>query len=321
MLSPISSNLSTRTGRSQESEFRGRAELQPESALSRKAAARPDVVSRFREILRSQHGQSRPVAGRSANSQTANISASRNRHSVVLAGPSRGTADPPPSTGLIAASYSRGASAASKAPQGSEERPALPDMGLPMQSTYQGPPIDEKAGPPLHPVYKVPMVQSDSLNAYIHPLQRLGSVVAGDGSAGEIAASNVYHVPSWGLQDFVTSDGFRHRFDVEVVFGPGSAWVPNGQPRPGIHPEVSDFVLESLRQELQKAGVPVNAIASMNTMRMHGGTQGRTWHLDQVEVVSADGRKLHPTMNSVMRDPRYTVELIQEFLAEGAIPT
>jgi hypothetical protein len=320
MLSPISTSLLTRTGRANGSEASPRGAIETEGAVSRRAQGRAEAVSRFHEVLRSQRADGAPDGSRRSPSATSASATSRSQHSSFMQATSRTRQTESSLPEGFSTTYSRGTSSQAPTLLPELNAGALPPMGLPMQYTYQGPPIDESSLPPMHPVYNVPMVHPESLNAYIHPLQRVGAATVGDLSAGEISASNVYRVPAWGMQDFVTSDGFRHRFDMEVVFGPGSVAMTDGQSRPGIHPEVADFVLDNLRQQMEKAGIPQNAIASMNAMRMHGGTTNRTWHLDQIEIVSADGRSLYPSMNAAMRDPRHTIEQIQEFLGVG-IPT
>ncbi len=87
-----------------------------------------------------------------------------------------------------------------------------------------------------------------------------------------------------------------------------------------IHPEVADFVVGQLRETLVKAGVPESAIAGIHVFRSFGGPGDRQFYMDNVQFVRADGEKFSGSMNVYMRDPKYTLPILQEFFL-GEIPS
>ncbi|MCW5964811.1 MAG: hypothetical protein KIT83_12290 [Bryobacterales bacterium] len=144
----------------------------------------------------------------------------------------------------------------------------------------------------------------------------IGSIaprVAGSGPGNTAFASNLYRVPEWGLQDFVTSDGTRHRFDVEVVFPEAGATSWLGNEVRQVHPEVASFVEENLRRTMAAGGIPMSAVAQINVYRSHGGPGERPFYMDNVQFVRADGAKFSGSMNIYLRDPVQTLKVLQEF--------
>ncbi|MCU0225993.1 MAG: hypothetical protein MUF01_00010 [Bryobacterales bacterium] len=158
---------------------------------------------------------------------------------------------------------------------------------------------------------------------YVVPNEVIGSIaprLAGAGPDKTAFATNLYRVPEWGLQEFVTSDGSRHRFDVEVVFPEAkvSSWL--GGPVSQIHPEVASFVVQQLRDTLAKAGIPQSAIADIQVSRSFGGPGDRQFYMDNVRFTRADGETFGGSMNIYMRDPKHVVPMLQEFFL-GEIPS
>lgn len=216
--------------------------------------------------------------------------------------------------------------AASPVPDATAAAAAPPDPDgprymMPMQQSWTPPVIPkDESGPPLHPVYRVPMVSPESLNRYFHPLQAIGSIAPNSIGTGSEIQTTIYRVAPGGLQDFVTSDGFRHRFDVEVVFpAPGSIYWQDREST-SIHPEVAEFAVGQLRERLQEAGLDVEEL-EIEPFRMKGGTANRPWLLDQLILKQPGKEDLPISLNVAMRDPAYTVQTILERWAEPAIPS
>ena len=236
-----------------------------------------------------------------------------------------------------AETQSRGSSRLSKT---SGERGSAPTSGVPL-STESAPPTAVANGPfmmpmqqswtapvvpvtpseySLHPVYGVPMVSEATLNRYIHPLQPAGAIAPGlTESKGDIGTT-VYRVAPGGMQDFVTADGYRHRFDVEIVFPSPASFTWQDRDASEIHPEVADFASTSLREKLASSGMDV-AKLQITPFRMAGGNENRPWFLDQL-VLKMDGKQELPvSLNVAMRDPEYTIASIKEFWNQEAIAT
>lgn len=175
----------------------------------------------------------------------------------------------------------------------------------------------------LHPVYGVPMVSQAAKDAYIHFGQLTGYVwnsSAGPDVDQGAFATTTYRVPTWGVQDFVTSDGVRHRFDVGLIYPTRGTPIWNGMDVRQIHPEVEDYVLTQFEKDLREAGIPASAISSVSAIRVHGGTARQDWFVDVLRVTKPNGESIYPQMNVAMRDPRHVMELIQDFVGV-AIPT
>lgn len=281
------------------------------SALVRLTSHR--VGSRFQEMLAAE-GQT--LGGRVARGF------SRDRHG-------QGT----PASGVAAnptpAAPGSGAPPAAVTPQrGNPSQSAPPAVGylLPMQHVPYGmavqpPSLPDPSGFDFELI--VPRVPDSVVKGYMHPLEVEGSIgprQAGSGPGGAVFASNVYRVPAWGLQDFVTSDGVRHRFDVEVVFPEAGATHWLGVPVREVHPEVADFVVKTLRDNMAAAGIPTSAVQSISVARAHGGPSARPWYMDMVNFVRADGTSFSGSMNIYLRDPKHTMNTLQEFFL-GAIPS
>lgn len=195
---------------------------------------------------------------------------------------------------------------------------------MPMQQSWTPPVIPPNSSEyPLHPIYGVPMVSEATLNRYIHPLQAVGSIVpdpsAGTPAEGDIGTT-VYRVAPGGEQDFVTSDGFRHRFDVEIVFPSPSSGMWQGQDALKIHPEVAEYASQQLLDHLNEAGISTAGM-TISSYRMIGGTPERPWFLDQLVIHTQGNRDLAVSLNVAMRDPQYTVDTIREFLDSPLIPS
>lgn len=303
MLTSIHSQSLIRTGRSQANEIPAQ-KLSRIVIRARESGGRGQTVNRFSDLLQSQQATASGSRGAEVASRSSTSSNAFTLRSQIVSAEA-GLTDPEQP-----AAYRRGES-------------SLPPMGLPMQTVTEAPPRSDVPSVPMHPVYNVPMVSQESLDAYIHPLQLAGSVqpdTVGTNNNAQNFASNVYRVPDWGLQDFVTSDGKRHRFDVEIVFIPTGATSWNGLDTAKIHPEVASFVLENLRAAMAAEGIPESAVKSMDAVRLQGGANGRSWYLDQIQLVSSDGRTMYPSLNGAMRDPQHTIERIMDFLY-GDIPT
>lgn len=196
-----------------------------------------------------------------------------------------------------------------------------PRYMMPMQQSWTAPVIPkDESGPPLHPVYRVPMVSPESLNRYFHPLQAIGSIAPNSTGTGAEVQTTIYRVAPGGLQDFVTSDGFRHRFDVEVVFpAPGSIYWQDREST-SIHPEVAEFAVGQLRERLQQAGLDTKDL-TIEPFRMKGGTANRPWLLDQLILKQPGKEDLPISLNVAMRDPAYTVQTILDRWTETTIPS
>ena len=182
---------------------------------------------------------------------------------------------------------------------------------MPMQQSWVAPvvPVTESAYP-LHAVFGVPRVSEATLNRYIHPLQAVGVTTADPTEAEGNAATSVFRVAPGGLQDFVTEDGYRHRFDVEIVFPSPSTFTWQGRDATEIHPEVAEFAAESLRESMASSGMDVSKL-EITPFRMKGGNAARPWFLDQL-VLKMEGKEdLAVSLNVAMRDPGYTLETIQ----------
>jgi|GEM_PF-2654326 len=175
----------------------------------------------------------------------------------------------------------------------------------------------------IHPLYGVPMVSQAAKDAYIHFSQQTGHVwnssAGPDANQGEFATTT-YRVPSWGVQDFVTSDGVRHRFDVGLVYTTRGSEGWNGMDVNEIHPEVEAYVLTQFQQDLSEAGIPASDISSVSAIRVHGGTTKQEWFVDVLRVTKTSGESIYPQMNVAMRDPKHVMELIQDFVGAD-IPT
>lgn len=195
---------------------------------------------------------------------------------------------------------------------------------MPMQQSWTPPVIPPSTSEyRLHPIYGVPMVSEATLNRYIHPLQSVGAILpdstAETPSAGDIGTT-VYRVAPDGEQDFVTSDGFRHRFDVEIVFPSPSSGMWQGYDALKMHPEVADYASEQLLNHLNEAGISTAGM-SITPYRMIGGTPDRPWFLDQLVIHTEGNQDLAVSLNVAMRDPQYTIDTIRDFLDSPLIPS
>lgn len=182
---------------------------------------------------------------------------------------------------------------------------------MPMQQSWVAPVVPATTSEyPLHPIFRVPMVSEATLNRYIHPLQAVGTVAPGSTEAEGDLGTSVFRVAPGGRQDFVTEDGYRHRFDVEIVFPSPSTFTWQDRDASEIHPEVGDFAAKALREQLEGAGMDV-AKLEITPFRMKGGNEARPWFLDQL-VLKMEGKEdLAISLNVAMRDPGYTLETIQ----------
>ncbi|MDZ7636722.1 MAG: hypothetical protein U5J83_00450 [Bryobacterales bacterium] len=192
---------------------------------------------------------------------------------------------------------------------------------MPMQQSWT-PPVIPISAPeyPLHPVYGVPMASEATLNRYLHPLQAVGAVAPGVAQGAGDIGTTVYRVAPGGLQDFVTADGYRHRFDVEVVFPSPASFSWQERDAKQIHPEVAEFAGTQLRENLAASGVDVSNL-EITPFRMAGGSDTRPWFLDQLILKMAGQPDLPVSLNVAMRDPGYTVATIQESWEAQRIPT
>lgn len=205
------------------------------------------------------------------------------------------------------------AAAAGAPPAPSNSAPAAngPFM-MPMQQSWTPPVIPATPSAyPMHPVYGVPMVSEAVLNRYIHPLQSVGAIAPGMTDAAGDVGTTVYRVAPGGMQDFVTTDGFRHRFDVEVVFPSPSTLTWQDRDARQIHPEVAEFASAALREKLASSGIEV-ANLEITPFRMSGGNEKRPWFLDQLILKTAGKQDLPISLNVAMRDPEYTIASIKE---------
>lgn len=181
---------------------------------------------------------------------------------------------------------------------------------MPMQQSWVAPVVPVTPSEyPLHAVFGVPRVSEATLNRYIHPLQAVGVTAAGSTEAEGDLGTSVFRVAPGGLQDFVTEDGYRHRFDVEVVFPSPSAFTWQGRDATEIHPEVAAFAATALREKMASSGMDVSKL-EITPFRMKGGNAARPWFLDQL-VLKMEGKDDLPvSLNVAMRDPEYTLETI-----------
>lgn len=197
---------------------------------------------------------------------------------------------------------------------------------MPMQQSWVAPVVPETPSEyPLHPVYGVPMVSEATLNRYIHPLQTVGVTAPGSIEAPGDVGTSVFRVAPGGLQDFVTEDGYRHRFDVEIVFPSPSTFTWQERDAREIHPEVAEFAATALREKMSASGMDVNKL-EVTPFRMKGGNEARPWFLDQLVLKMAGKPDLPVSLNVAMRDPEYTLETIQsawdlEAAAPATIPS
>lgn len=154
------------------------------------------------------------------------------------------------------------------------------------------------------------MVSEATLNRYIHPLQSVGTTAPGSTDAEGDLGTSVFRVAPGGRQDFVTEDGYRHRFDVEIVFPSPSTFTWQDRDASEIHPEVGNFAATALREKMESAGMDV-AKLEITPFRMKGGNESRPWFLDQL-VLKMEGKEDLPiSLNVAMRDPEYTLETIK----------
>ncbi len=312
MLTTVSTDYSTRTGRAAEDQlFTSRGVTH----ASRTGASRR-AVSRFGEVLGSQE----TVSGQTPSSQGSGATSAASR-----AGLSQTVAQRTPQASLIIP-YRRGTSAQSA------------DTSAPLASPSgfktTGPQAD---GTAVSPGPKAASAEVTAFQLewgarylpdavkwpYMNPNEIVGSIApraAGAEEGNRAFASNLYRVPEWGLQEFVTSDGSRHRFDVEVVFpeAGASTWLGNQVGR--IHPEVADFVVENLRKTMAEGGIPASAIADIRVYRAFGGPGERPFYMDSVQFVRADGEKFSGSMNIYMRDPKHTLQILKDFF-QSEIPS
>jgi hypothetical protein len=192
---------------------------------------------------------------------------------------------------------------------------------MPMQQSWTPPVIPEdKLASPLHPVYRVPMVSPESLNRYFHPLQAIGNIAPNSTGTGEEIATTIYRVAPGGVQDFVTSDGFRHRFDVEIVLPAAGSILWQDREVTSIHAEAAEFATDQLRSKLEAAGMDVSNL-EIEPFRMKGGTANRPWFFDQLILKQAGKEDLAISLNVAMRDPDYTVQTIRDRWEEMTIPS
>lgn len=192
---------------------------------------------------------------------------------------------------------------------------------MPMQQSWTPPVIPEdQLASPLHPVYRVPMASPESLNRYFHPLQAVGAIGPNSTGTGEEIATTIYRVAPGGLQDFVTSDGFRHRFDVEIVLPAAGSILWQDREVTSIHAEVAEFATDQLRSKLEAAGMDVSKL-EIEPFRMKGGTANRPWFFDQLILKQAGKEDLAISLNVAMRDPDYTVQTIRDRWEETTIPS
>lgn len=183
---------------------------------------------------------------------------------------------------------------------------------MPMQRSWTVPEIPETPSEyPLHPKYGVPMVSEATLNRYTYPLETLGAIPPNETASDGDIGTSVFRVAPDGLQDFVTSDGYRHRFDVEIVFPSPSSFTWQGRDARTIHPEVAEFAASSLKDKLAASGMEI-ADLEITPFRMAGGTPNRPWFLDQLVLKLAGKPNLPVSLNVAMRDPDYTVATIRE---------
>lgn len=192
---------------------------------------------------------------------------------------------------------------------------------MPMQQSWVAPVVPATPSAyPLHPVYGVPMVSEATLNRYIHPLQTVGTTSPGPAEAPGDIGTSVFRVAPGGMQDFVTADGYRHRFDVEIVFPSPSTFTWQERDATEIHPEVADFAANALREKMASSGMDV-AKLEITPFRMKGGNAARPWFLDQLVLKMAGKPDLPVSLNVAMRDPAYTLETIQAAWDLGAAPS
>ncbi|MCC6264275.1 MAG: hypothetical protein IT169_11910 [Bryobacterales bacterium] len=199
--------------------------------------------------------------------------------------------------------------------------PAAADgpMMMPMQQSWTPPVVPATPSAfPLHPVYGVPMVSEATLNRYIHPLQTLGTIAPSSGEAEGDIGTSVFRVAPGGMQDFVTGDGYRHRFDVEIVFPSPGNFTWQDRDATEIHPEVGEFAATALREKMAASGMDV-AKLEITPFRMKGGNEARPWFLDQLVLKMTGKPDLPISLNVAMRDPAYTLETIQSEWSESAV--
>ncbi|MCZ2155370.1 MAG: hypothetical protein LC114_15955 [Bryobacterales bacterium] len=192
---------------------------------------------------------------------------------------------------------------------------------MPMQRSWTAPEIpDTPSESPLHPKYGVPIVSEATLNRYMYPLEPVGAIPPNETAAPGDIGTSVFRVAPGGMQDFVTADGYRHRFDVEIVFPSPSNFTWQGRDARTIHPDVAEFAESSLREKLSSTGLDVASL-EISPFRMLGGTADRPWFLDQLVLKLAGKPDLPVSLNVAMRDPGYTAATIWEAWGLGVEPS
>lgn len=306
MLPTLSAYPAARTGRSEDGvQVSGRGRL----TSLRANTGRRAVASRFGQLLESQGAMgvrdaaAQPATGTSRSSQL---------------GQTQPLPLHPPHTALIVP-YQRGTSAQPTTvatPAGLSTAKASTDVTSSMKAASAAPKsraaeiaaFDAEWGARYWPNWdKRPYMDAQEIIGSIAPR------VAGSGPGNTAFASNLYRVPEWGLQDFVTSDGTRHRFDVEVVFPEAGATTWLGNAVGQVHPEVASFVVENLRKTMAAGGIPMSAVAEIKAFRSHGGPAERPFYMDNLQFVRADGAKFTGSMNIYMRDPVQTLQVLRDF--------
>ena len=307
MLTDILSSLPVRSGRSAfpNEEVFTRIRENRESGID--SSAREDMVSRFREMLATFSGKHAERLSRAGENK------SPRAYSSSVGTRARAAAFSPPRASLSTTSATASRSSAASNFSSSIAMPS------PSAATSTGSSEKTTISPtenPLHPVYKVPMVSQAAREAYIHFSQTTGYVwneSAADDDQGAFATTT-YRVPSWGLQDFVTSDGVRHRFDVGLVYPTKGYSKWNGMDVDKIHPEVESFVLNKFKDDLAAAGIPPSMFKSITAIRVHGGTSQQSWFVDVLRIEKPNGETIYPQMNVAMRDPKHVMEIMREFV-------
>lgn len=318
MLTDILYSLPVRSGRSVPLREEG-SRLQGRQTGNPAESAPDNAIHRFRELLATFSGR---AAGEPARRTVSPASGTWDAHT---ANDSSGVAVPTLSDRN--SSTSRASNVEVRTARGSSAAP------IPRSPSVSFTPAGVQASGsmatadptknPLHPVFKVPMVSQAAREAYIHFSQQTGHVwnssVSADTDQGGFATTT-YRVPSWGMQDFVTSDGVRHRFDVALVYPTKGYSQWNGMDVDKIHPEVESFVLNRFKADLAAEGIPASAFSSIGAIRVHGGTSMQSWFVDVLRVEKPNGEVIYPQMNVAMRDPRHVMEIMHNFVSSG-IPT
>ncbi len=318
MLTDILSSLPIRSGRSAQSNEE-LSSLRGNRGSGIDAPDADDAVGRFREMMAKFSGRTSEAAPRSPRFRSQAFRQADTQDTAVRTSPSSTATTSNTTTSARATTSSVSSAATFSSPI------AMPP------STPAATNAENKTGTaytanPLHPVYNVPMVSQAAREAYIHFSQTTGHVWNTSAPAEEQGgfATTTYRVPSWGLQDFVTSDGMRHRFDVGLIYPTKGYEEWNGMDVNKIHPEVESFVLNRFKADLAAEGIPESAFSAIKLIRVHGGTTKQQWFVDVLRVEKPNGEAIFPQMNVAMRDPKHVMEIMREFAGLTApmeIPT